>query len=157
MKGFAVFVIFCALSLAAYSPPVRAQIDPRVKAVAVMALYGTVGGFLLGTASLAFHKDGRSISRGASLGLYAGLLFGGYVVGSHYLARQRGLQGPNLSGQEDIAPDAHYYDRFEAQLWSPGRNLRPRPEGELHPFGTGPFGRKSDFPRFYFNLFQFRF
>ena len=102
-----------------------------------MALYGTIGGLLLGTASLAFHRDGRSISRGASLGLYTGLLFGGYVVGSHYIMRQRNGQ------QGAIAPagqgsNYNILEGVQTQLWEPP-------------------GSTSDFPLFYFNLLQLRF
>lgn len=46
--------------------------------------YGTIGGALVGAASLAFtdKPDGslNNIARGASLGLYAGILFGAYVA-----------------------------------------------------------------------------
>ncbi|MCK5882051.1 MAG: hypothetical protein KAG61_00060, partial [Bacteriovoracaceae bacterium] len=58
-------------------------IDAKAKALAAMALYGTVGGAMLGTASLAFGTSERSIAVGGSLGLYAGLIFGGYVVLTH--------------------------------------------------------------------------
>lgn len=65
-----------------------------------MASYGVVGGALLGTAALAFGSGGRSIAKGASLGLYAGLIFGGYVIMS-YEMKKRGY------GTEQQQPD--YY------------------------------------------------
>ncbi len=133
MRTPILLLFFFLLQLATWSPRAQAQIlDPRVKAVTVMALYGTIGGFLLGTASLAFHKDGRSISRGTSLGLYAGLLFGGYVVGSHYIMRQRGQQDTIApTGQADTY---NILEGVQTQLWNP-----------------------PDFPLFYLNLFQLRF
>lgn len=85
-------------------------IDPRAKALGAMALYGTVGGTLLGTASLAFGSSGRSVAKGASLGLYAGILFGSYIVISHAYRKHRsehpeaqenfypGVQGPYEQG-----------------------------------------------------------
>lgn len=83
------------------STPARAQLDVRIKALGAMALYGTVGGALLGTASLAFGADGRSVAKGASLGLYAGLIFGSYVVVSHaYKKHQR----ENPKAQENYYP-----------------------------------------------------
>ena len=112
-----------------------------------MALYGTIGGFLLGTASLAFHKDGRSISRGASLGLYTGLLFGGYVVGSHYLTRQRSQQGPAVQGQTGTY---NVLEGIQAQLWDSGENPLPKTLGRFSKYSP-------DLPLFYFNLFQLRF
>jgi hypothetical protein len=82
--------------------PVYGQMDPKLKALGSMALYGTVGGFLLGTASLAFGTEPRTIAKGASLGLYAGLLFGGYVVVSHIL-KEKGKDSP-------LPPDAYPID-----------------------------------------------
>lgn len=76
--------------------------DPRIKALAMMAMYGTVGGALLGTASLAFDGEGRNIAKGASLGLYTGLLFGGYVVISHAVRKHK-MMNPKPS--ENYYPD----------------------------------------------------
>ena len=48
------------------------------------ALYGTLAGTLIGAASLALADDPsekmQRIARGASLGLYAGILLGAYIV-----------------------------------------------------------------------------
>jgi len=63
---------------------VKAQ-NAKARALGSMALYGTIGGSLLGTATLAFGNSARAIAQGASLGLYAGLIFGSYVVLSHGL------------------------------------------------------------------------
>lgn len=53
------------------------------KAFLIMCTYGTVGGALLGFASMAFGTNSRAIAQGASLGLYAGIGFGSYVIASH--------------------------------------------------------------------------
>jgi hypothetical protein len=58
-------------------------LEPKQKAFMVMTTYGTVGGALLGFASMAFGSGSRSIAQGASLGLYAGIIFGSYVITSH--------------------------------------------------------------------------
>jgi len=58
-------------------------LEPKQKAFMVMTTYGTVGGALLGFASMAFGSSSRSIAQGASLGLYAGIIFGSYVITSH--------------------------------------------------------------------------
>lgn len=60
------------------------EIHPKVKALGVVTTYGFVGGLLLGTAMLAFNARGRTPFVGASLGLYGGLIFGSYVILSHY-------------------------------------------------------------------------
>lgn len=96
-----IFVLFF-ISLFMITPQAKAEMDPRVKALGTMALYGTVGGTLLGTAALAFDAKGRSVAIGASLGLYTGLLFGGYVVGMHHLSKQR-AEGKRV--QEGYYPD----------------------------------------------------
>lgn len=58
-------------------------LDPKVKAFLVVCGYGTVGGALLGFASLAFGTSSRAVAQGASLGLYAGIIFGTYVLTSY--------------------------------------------------------------------------
>ena len=104
------------------SVEIKAQMNPRLKALGAMALYGTAGGALLGTASLAFGSGGRSIAKGASLGLYAGLIFGSYIVISHaYRKHQR----ENPTPQENYYPDAQspYEDggdpEGEGFYWNP--------------------------------------
>lgn len=62
----------------------RAQMDPKAKAFLTVSAYGAAGGALLGVASMAFGTSSRAIAQGASLGLYAGLLFGTYVIVSHH-------------------------------------------------------------------------
>ena len=58
-------------------------LNPKVKAVGLNAVYGSVGGALLGVSTLAFGAKGRVVAKGASLGLYFGLAFGAYVVMTH--------------------------------------------------------------------------
>jgi hypothetical protein len=79
-----------------------AGFDPKLKMIATMAGYGVVGGALLGTASMAFGSNGRSIAKGASLGLYAGLIFGGYII-LNYEMKKRGYGQPKPGG--DYYPD----------------------------------------------------
>ena len=96
------FLLLSIFTLFTYSTPAKAEMDSRVKALLIMAGYGTIGGALLGTASLAFGTSGRSVAKGASLGLYAGILFGSYVVLSHYVQKQRRLNPEQ--------PDPYYED-----------------------------------------------
>ncbi|MCB9093742.1 MAG: hypothetical protein H6621_01630 [Halobacteriovoraceae bacterium] len=55
-------------------------LNPKTKAFLVVSGYGLVGGALLGFASMAFGESARAIAQGASLGLYAGIIFGAYVL-----------------------------------------------------------------------------
>lgn len=75
--------------------------DSRVQSMVVMSSYGMVGGFLLGGASMAFGTSSNALARGASLGLYAGILFGGYAILS-YEARKHFRP----DGKEDYYPDS---------------------------------------------------
>lgn len=63
--------------------PAKSKADPG-REFLMSVTYGTLAGALLGTASLAFtDKPGEKlqrIARGASLGLYFGILLGLYVV-----------------------------------------------------------------------------
>jgi len=104
MKYLKSLLILC-FSLTVMMMPMQkahAEMDARMKALSSMALYGTVGGALLGTASLAFGTSGRSIAIGASLGLYAGIIFGSYIVISHAMRKSRQM---NPQPQDNYYPD----------------------------------------------------
>jgi hypothetical protein len=114
-------ILFCAFFgfLSALTPKEALAMDPKVKVVGATALYGTVGGALLGTASLAFGAKGRSVAIGASLGLYAGLLFGTYVVVTHSM-KQKGYfqENPN----DPLQRDNYYPNSEEATPYRPGND-----------------------------------
>ena len=77
-------VLSLFLFMAILTPYNKAQaMDPKAKAFMIMCTYGTVGGALLGFASMAFGTNSRAIAQGASLGLYAGIAFGAFVITSH--------------------------------------------------------------------------
>jgi hypothetical protein len=82
-KLFSFALVFLLLASAA---PVKAQAElpPKARAMITILAYGTAGGALLGAASTAFGGTSRSIAQGASLGLYASILFGTYVLVSHH-------------------------------------------------------------------------
>lgn len=83
MKKILIWFLVFNFLLGLGAAPKAYAMDPKAKALGMIALYGTLGGALLGTASLAFGTRTRAIFQGASLGLYAGLLFGTYVVIGH--------------------------------------------------------------------------
>ena len=99
MKNFLVslFLVYTVL----FNQTANAM-DSKLAVMTTMAGYGVVGGALLGTATMAFGTSGRSIAKGASLGLYFGLLFGGYVIAS-YEMKKRGYGGET---KEDYYPDS---------------------------------------------------
>jgi hypothetical protein len=117
VKTFVNFLFFfCLLISTVVLPHSKAYaMDPKVKVMATTALYGTVGGALLGTASLAFGTKGRAVAIGSSLGLYAGLLFGSYVVVTHQM-QQRGY----FDQDAPIREDNYYPDSDRATPYQPG-------------------------------------
>ncbi len=72
-----------ALLLIASVAPVRVQAEP-VHEFLMSCTYGALAGTVIGAASLAFSQnpgqDLNAVARGASLGLYAGIILGIYVV-----------------------------------------------------------------------------
>ncbi len=89
--------------------------------VADMALYGTVGGALLGTASMAYGNNSRAIFQGASLGLYAGLLFGAYVILTYDTGRSRS------EDEEFLRMPSHQDFPEEGQGYPEDSHYRRRP------------------------------
>lgn len=81
MKRF--ILCFIVLAVLVFPGQKAHALDPKGKAFLVICTYGTVGGALLGFASMAFGSNSRAIAQGASLGLYAGIAFGTYVITSH--------------------------------------------------------------------------
>lgn len=78
------YLVIALICFGLVTPANRAHaMDPKTKAFLVVAGYGTVGGALLGFASLAFGTNSRAVAQGASLGLYAGIIFGAYVLTSY--------------------------------------------------------------------------
>lgn len=76
-------IFFSNSSVHAQAQTSTSSLDPKTKAFLIICGYGTVGGALLGLASMAFGQDSRAIAQGASLGLYSGILFGAYVIYTH--------------------------------------------------------------------------
>lgn len=83
-------------------------IPPRAKAFLLVSGYGAAGGALLGLASMAFGTSSRAVAQGASLGLYAGILFGTYVLVSHHQRQNRGSYDTSTPYQDDSSYDGDY-------------------------------------------------
>ena len=82
----------------------------KMKVLVAMPAYGAGGGALLGFASMAFGTEPRAIAIGASLGLYAGILFAGYII----LSYQYRQSVPNVSeGSPYGVDDPGYGDTYE--------------------------------------------
>lgn len=123
-------VVLVVVSFISIIPKAQA-IPPKAKAFVVVSAYGTVGGALLGFATLAYGANSRAIAQGASLGLYAGIIFGTYVLATHKTADER-MQEYEQQYSNPQAPPPQDTGGFGA----------PPPEEEA-PAGGGFF----DFPQ----------
>ncbi len=90
-----IFVVL-TVSFIAVKPQVTQakSFPPEAKMMLTMSAYGAAGGALLGFATMAFGTEPISIARGASLGLYAGILFGTYVIASRYYRKHSYYSAP---------------------------------------------------------------
>ena len=81
-----VFIRILALALCAQAVmlPRRASASQETKIFLTTATYGVLAGSLTGLASLAFYETPgehmRNVAMGASLGLYAGVVMGAYLI-----------------------------------------------------------------------------
>ncbi len=125
-KIITVLLCFSIFTLFLTPQNANAQMDPKVKALVSMAVYGSIGGALLGTASLAFGHSKRAIARGASLGLYAGILFGGFVIMSHVAKVNNWNLNPTTEDQ-DYYPDTEQNIIYES---GPAQNAGPYDAGD---------------------------
>ncbi len=87
MRNIVSLFLVLAISFTLVPRRAEAEVPAKAKAFLTIAGYGAGGGALLGLASMAFGTSSRAVARGASLGLYAGILFGTYVLVSHHQKR----------------------------------------------------------------------
>ncbi|MDA8793281.1 hypothetical protein N9N67_08545 [Bacteriovoracaceae bacterium] len=92
-------IVLLVLFLGFPIPQAKAEMPAKVRAFMLVSGYGTVGGALLGFASMAFGSSPRAIAQGASLGLYAGIIFGSYVLFSYKKPMPKG------EGEDEYGPD----------------------------------------------------
>jgi hypothetical protein len=154
LTRFFIFFFVVAFTLGR-STPVLAEINPRVKALGTMAAYGTIGGALLGVASLAFGTGGRSIAKGASLGLYTGLIFGSYVVVAHAMKEYEA----NKPVQKDYEDTEGPYDSSEGEVEDDGGAGYPGGQGSTINLEVPQYASnfKASEKVFYMNIIDIRF
>jgi hypothetical protein len=135
----------------------RAELPVKARAFLTIAGYGTAGGALLGAASMAFGTSARAIPQGASLGLYAGILFGTYVLVSHHNKRY-GSYDDNASPygeSSDIYGDEYQEDDGGSRNGRSSRGFFDRFETMQDKFGDKKRG--SQMPPLYLNLLNYQF
>jgi hypothetical protein len=158
-----VFFVFFECLLPRQGWMAFAELDPKVKAVTTLALYGTVGGALLGAATMAYGTSSRAIFKGASLGLYAGLLFGGYVALSHHYQQKdnrpsesypEDAGGPYQEGDSGGGMD---YSDSGDRRWHPSEEGREWFESHRTLFFDKGKRESGRYPAFSIPLFQHQF
>jgi hypothetical protein len=117
----------------------KAELDARVTALGTVALYGAGAGALIGLATLAFGKKPRAVAQGASLGLYAGILFGSYIVVTHHMKKTQGTTPVFPASPYEEGDEESRYDEY------PGANITTPNALEIDRYaGLGDFSvRKS--------------
>lgn len=125
-KAKNIFVILVSFFIFFFSITVSKNafaIDSRVKAVIVMSGYGTAGGALLGLSSyVLFRTSPRAIAQGASLGLYAGILFGGYIIGSHEMSKNQKYDPQPSRRRDNYENDGTNPDLMDSNMNDFGSN-----------------------------------
>ena len=159
MKSF-LNIVLVLLILSSTIQSAQAEMDPRMKALGKVALYGTVGGALLGVATLAFYNtevSGRNVAVGASVGLYLGLIFGGYIIYAHY-RRRNPYSEPAQYPSDGSSPYTEEGGQ-SPQFWNPASiksqdlKLHLQTHRENNPFGK----QKIDDVPIYFDLLKYSF
>ena len=103
MRYKSLFLLWVVLGPLVMGMPNSAQaaFPMKAKALLTTCAYGTVGGALLGLASMAFGSKPIAVAQGASIGLWSGLIFGSYIVLSHqYQQNQNRIVSPGDEDQE---------------------------------------------------------
>lgn len=103
------FLVLSFMHITAYGQEMAK--DRKAREFLVSATYGTLVGALVGAATLAFEDDPgenlQRIARGASLGLYAGILLGIYVTSSHKETPEG--EGEQAPPEEESIPGVDVY------------------------------------------------
>jgi hypothetical protein len=164
-KTFNLLVVIMFTFLILRPHEARAEMPAKAKAFLTICGYGTAGGALLGAASTAFGTSTRAIAQGASLGLYAGILFGTYVLVSHHQKRygsyddnsspykeSSDIYGDDYQGDEGGGDDTNskrsgFFDRFQV--------LQEKFHAQA--FSLGDKKRGSNLPPLHLNILQYNF
>ena len=118
------------------SAPAKAM-DSKAQVMLTAVGYGAVGGAALGVASLAFGGKPRSIAQGASLGLYAGILFGAYVVLGHQNRGRGMIEDYERYGERDEyypergTGEGEYLDIDQLRFWESPLNENRSPHFQV--------------------------
>lgn len=117
-------ILALMFSFVLITPTHAVTLERSFKTFGTSALWGTLGGALLGAASMAFGMDATTVAKGASLGLYAGILYGGYLLVDYGMGESAPdtpgrYQSPGGGGYPNYDAD-DYNDLYLGNRWKPG-------------------------------------
>ena len=143
MKKLILVLLFISVT-----PVHSATLERSFKTFGTSALWGTLGGALLGGAAMAFGTNASSIAKGASLGLYAGLLYGGYLMVDYGMNNSESdmdgrYQSPGGGGYDS----QDYNDLYFGNRWKPG----------IGGWKNNKKSKEDNGLKVFFNLFQTNF
>ena len=159
-KTFAIFLVLLFAITFLRPQEVRAEMPAKAKAMVTIIGYGTAGGAILGAASMAFGTSSRAIAQGASLGLYAGILFGGYVLLAHHQKKMGSYDDDSSPYKEssDIYGDEYQDDQGGS---SEGEPSNSNGFFDRHQIIQNKFNhlnaKGSQLPPLYINLVNYHF
>lgn len=167
MRKFLSLFLALFITLAVVKPQTaQAEVPVKAKAFLTIAGYGAAGGAMLGLASMAFGQSSRAVAQGASLGLYAGILFGGYVLLAHH-QKQMGNYDDNSSPYQE-STDV-YGDEYNSDEGGSDRDDRSKRGGffdrfevmqdHMHnqSFTFASEKKKNSIPPIHMNIIQYNF
>lgn len=135
----------------------RAEMPVKAKAFLTIVGYGTAGGAILGAATMAFGTSTRAVAQGASLGLYAGILFGTYVLVSHHNKRYGSYEDNSspYSESTDVYGDEYNSEDGGSDGEGDRQGFFNRFESMTEKFKAKEKGSKM--PPIHINLLQYNF
>lgn len=138
----------------------KADFADDLKTLGLSSLYGTIGGTLAGVAVMAAGGDSKSVVKGASIGLLAGVGIGGYFVVKDKITP------PNVEGQSfpsgdptkiyDSTRTNDYDDIYYGKRWEPVGNWDSGPLDYTFKHQLNNIPAQNDL-KIYFSLFQKNF
>lgn len=139
-------LICICFSLSSLVTPAYA-VNPKARVMFSTGAYGLIGGALLGASTLAFGTSGRAVAQGASIGLWVGMLFGGYVILSHSMAKRKGQSTDVPYGGEDPYADP-YADPYGSGSMNPDGAQAPEVDGAGNPLERwNPYSAMREFQK----------
>ncbi len=137
-----------------------ADFGEDLKTLGLSSLYGTIGGTLAGVAVMAAGGDSKSVMKGASIGLVAGVGIGGYFVVKDKITPPKvdGQTFPSgdISKIYDSTRINDYDDIYYGKRWEPVGDWDRGPLDYKFEHQLNKIPAQNDL-KIYFSLFQKNF